>query len=120
MPEILFFPYYGPNRHSEKRVIEFRLDFGSEDITELLVQVSDIRQALLDAGVLNEDEVFPMQALGEDRIDWYSSLLAQTTLLLQSKTGHRLSFSSVIPDYAKKRFWPSLQGWHIQGTCQPS
>lgn len=103
MPEILFFPYYGPNRHSEKRVIEFRLDFSSEDFTELLVQVSDIRQSLLDAGVLNEDEVFPMQALGEDRIDWYSSLLAQTTLLLQSKTGHRLNFSSVIPDHAKKR-----------------
>jgi len=103
MPEILFFPYFGPNRHSEKRVIEFRLDFSNEDITELLLQVSDIRQSLLDAGVLNEAEVFPMQALEEGRINWYSSLLTQTTLLLQSKAGHRVNFSSVIPDHAKKR-----------------
>ena len=103
MPEILFFPYYGPNRHSEKRVVEFRLDFSGEPIAGFPLQVSDIHQLLLSTGVLNAGEPYPMLPLLDDRISWYSSLLAQTALLFQRKSGHRVSFTSVIPDSVKKR-----------------
>ena len=102
MPEILFFPYYGPNRHSEKRVVEFRLDFSGEPIPGFPLQVSEIRQLLLDAGVLNEGEPYPIHPLMDDRMSWYSSLLAQTALLFQSKSGHRVSFTSVIPEPIKR------------------
>jgi len=103
MPEILFFPYFGPNRHSDKRVVEFRLNFGDGEIAEFPLQVADIRDLLLEAGVLYEDEPFPTQALGENWISWYASLLAQTALLFQSKNGHRVGFTSVITDPVKKR-----------------
>ncbi len=114
MPEILFFPYYGPNRHSEKRVVEFRLDFNREDISAFLLQVSDIRQILIEGGVLNKGERFPEQALGEDRISWYSSLLAQTALLFQRKSGHRVSFTNVIPDPVKKRCVALMEHEHSE------
>jgi len=114
MPEILFFPYFGPNRHSEKRVIEFRLDFSREPVTEFPLQNSDIRQLLLEAGVLHEDEAFPQQALPGDRISWYASLLVQTALLLQSKNGHRVSFSCVMPDPVKERCVALMEHEHSE------
>lgn len=74
MPEILFFPYFGPNRHSDKRVIEFRLDFSRDDTSETLTQAADIRELLPDAGILNEGELFPTQSLPEERMSSYSSM----------------------------------------------
>jgi len=102
MPEILYFPYFGHSRRSDKRVVEVRLDFNQDGSTEFPRQVSDIRQILLKAGILNQREHFPAQALREDRISWYSSLLVQTALLLQRKNGHRVDFFSVISQADKK------------------
>lgn len=94
MPEILYFPFFGPNRRSDRRVIELRLDFSHMEDTEFPKQVSDIRDLLLEVGVLGERELFPAETLPEDRMNWYSSLLAQTALLLQRKNGHRVDFFS--------------------------
>lgn len=103
MPKILFFPYFGPSRRSEKRVVEIRLDFSVGEESEFPQQVSDIRPLLVGAGILQHEEKFPEQALTDERISWYSSLLAQTALLFQRKTGHRVQFFSIITDQPGKR-----------------
>lgn len=95
MPEILFFPHFGPGWRSHRRVVEVHLDFSRDGKNEFPRKVSDIRQVLIEAGVLNNQEHFPAQPLREDRISWYSGLLIQTALLLQQKAGHRVGFSSV-------------------------
>jgi len=95
MPRVLFFPYFGPSRRSDKRVIEIKLDFGPLDSSGFPQQVSSVRQLLLDAGVLEAEERYPDEPLPDDRMAWYSSLLAQTALLFQRKNGHRVGFFSV-------------------------
>jgi UDP-N-acetylmuramyl tripeptide synthase len=103
MPKILFFPYFGPSRRSEKRLVELRLDFANDHGTEFPEQPSDIRQILIAAEILAPQEHFPEQALSDDRMAWYSSLLVQTALLFQRKNGHRVDFSAVSCEPAKKR-----------------
>ncbi len=103
MPKILFFPYFGPSRRSEKRVVELRLDFANDHGSEFPQQPSDIRQILNAAEILAPKEHFPEQALPDDRMAWYSSLLVQTALLFQRKNGHRVDFSAVTCEPAKKR-----------------
>jgi len=105
MPEILFFPYFGPNRHSDRRVVEIRLDFSGDDETDFLARVTDTRQLLVESGILSREEQFPQQAQapGEDRISGYSSLLVQTALVFQHKNGHRVDYFSVSCDLQKKR-----------------
>lgn len=95
MPRSLFFPYFGPNRRSDLRVVEIRLDFGPDDVGGFPQQVSDIRQILLGAGVIDAEDKFPDKPLPDGRMAWYSSLLAQTALLFQRKNGHRVDFFSV-------------------------
>jgi hypothetical protein len=63
MPQSLFFPYFGPNRRSDLRVIEIRLDFGPDDVGGFPQQVSDIRQILLGAGVIDDEDRFPEKPL---------------------------------------------------------
>jgi UDP-N-acetylmuramyl tripeptide synthase len=103
MPEILFFPYFGPNRHSDKRVVECRLNFGHEKNKEFPQQASDIHDLLIENGMLDSTEKFPQESVGDNRIDWYSSLFAQTALLFQYNNGHRVGFYSVSSDALKKR-----------------
>lgn len=103
MPRILFFPYFGPSRRSEKRVVEIRLEFSADDESVFPQQVSDIRSLLIRAGILDADEKFPEQTLADEKISWYSSLLAQTAILFQRKTGHRVQFCSIAADLAGKR-----------------
>jgi len=75
--------------------MEITLEFepGSEE--KFPQHVSDIRDPLLDGGILEKGEKFPEQALPDERMQWYSSLLVQTALLFQRKAGHRVSFFSV-------------------------
>ena len=54
MPEILYFPYFGPNRRSDRRVVEIRLDFESADENDIPQLVSDTRKLLENAGLLSE------------------------------------------------------------------
>lgn len=103
MPEILFFPYFGPNRHTDCRVVEFRLDFNGDKETDPEIQPAETRRLLLEAGILGDGERFPRQAPAGDRFERYSSLLVQTALLFQIKTNHRVEFSSVSCDPQTKR-----------------
>ena len=103
MPRILFFPFYGPSRRSDKRVVEVRLDFADDPGSGFPGRPEEIRQKLLGAGILAEGETFPLLPLPEKRMDWYASLLAQTALLLQRKNGHRVDYVDVSCDSENKR-----------------
>ena len=114
MPEILFFPYYGPNRRSDRRVVEIRLDFGSDESSGFPLKVSDIRTILVDSGVLTEGESFPEKPPPDDRTDWYSSLLAQTALLLQRKNDHRVKYFCVSCEPGIKRCTALVEHEHSE------
>ena len=103
MPKILFFPFYGPSRRSSRRVVEFRLDFSADKGAEFPQQTADIRKLLIEANVLSQQENFPVQPSNDERMIWYSSLLLQTALLLQRKTGHRVDFFSVTCEPEQQR-----------------
>jgi len=103
MPEILFFPFYGPGRRSDKRVVELRLDFSVENDVDFPKQTSDIHSLLIEAGILAGSEEFPLLPCPDEPMGWYSSLLVQTALLLQRKTGHRVDFFSVSCETGQKR-----------------
>lgn len=100
MPAIEYFPYKGPNRRSDKPVVEILLKFTPADANGFPRHVSEIRDLLISAGILAPMEVFPEQVLPEgglpaERMAWYTSLLVQTALLFQRKAGHRVNFFSV-------------------------
>ncbi len=103
MPEILFFPFYGPNRRSSRRVVEFRLDFSADKESEFPEQIADIRKLLIEADIISKQESFPVQTCAGERMAWYSSLLVQTALLLQRNAGHRVDFFSVTCEPDLKR-----------------
>ena len=95
MPFIEYFPYRGPNRRLDTQVVEILLKFGPSDDGGFPRRVAEVRDLLISGGILAPDELFPQQALPAERRTWYSSLLVQTALLFQRKTGHRVSFFSV-------------------------
>ena len=103
MPKFLFFPYFGPNRRSDKRVVELRLEFESEKDEEFPPQLADIKLKLVEAGVLAPEEAFPEKPLPDNRMVRYSLLLAQTALLFQRKCGHRVNFYSVLSEPHQNR-----------------
>lgn len=92
MPAIEFFPYNGPNRRSDLPVVEVLLKFRPADTSAFPRQISDIRNLLIEGGILTREEVFPEQTLPEERMAWFASLLAQTALLFQRKAGHRVNY----------------------------
>lgn len=96
MPIIEYFPYRGPNRRMDLPVVEILLTFRPADDAGFPRRVSDIRGLLIDGGIIAADEPFPDQALPDERKTWYATLLAQTALLFQRRTGHRVHFFSVI------------------------
>jgi len=100
MPAISWFAYCFPNRRTDKTVVEITLDFKPADRHGFPRRASDVKNILVSSGILTADEVFPQQALPDDRMGWYTSLLVQTALLFQRKTGHRVSFHSfsLFPD----------------------
>jgi UDP-N-acetylmuramyl tripeptide synthase len=103
MPSALFFPYFGPNRRSDRKVVELRLDFGPDEEIRIPRQLADTRQLLEQTGILASEQPFPESPLPEEPAAGYASLLAQTALLLQQKNGHRVDFHSVSfnPDKAR-------------------
>ena len=114
MPKILFFPLFGPNRRSDRRVIEIRLDFSADRYPMPVPAVSHTRQRLLEAGVLVDREPFPKEPLPEGAMTRYSSLLAQTALLLQSANGHRVDFFSVACEQGDQRFLAVVEHEHSE------
>jgi len=96
MPVIEYFPYTGPNRRSDKTLVEVTVKFEPGKRLGFPQQVSEVKQLLINGGILTEDDVFPQQPLPEESRAWYTSLLLQTALLFQTKTGHRVNFFSVL------------------------
>ena len=103
MPSFLFYPYYGPNRRSDKKVVEVHLDFAGDDALGNSLQPADIKKKLVAAGALAASEPFPGQAPGSEHMASYSSLLAQAALLFQRNNGHRVEYFSVVPDLGRKK-----------------
>lgn len=105
MPAIKWFAYNFPNRRVEMPVVEIRLNFSSEDRFDPVLHTPLIKKILVDSGILAGDEVFPRQALPDDQIGCYTSLLVQTALLFQRRAGHRVSFFSTtcFPDQNRSR-----------------
>jgi len=95
MPEILYFPYFGPNRRAEQRVVEIRLTPGSEEHDLFPLRSAEVRQLLLEAGVLTSVEDAFDDPAGESEQLINLSSLAQTAIMFQRKNGHRVSFFSV-------------------------
>lgn len=112
MPFIEYFPYRGPNRRMDLRVVEILLKFGPADESVFPRRVSDIRELLISAGILAADEIFPEQDPPDERKTWYASLLAQTALLFQRKAGHRVNFFSVTDMPDQKRCMALLEHEH--------
>lgn len=92
MHKILFFPYFGPNRRSDRRVIEIRLNPDSDDLCGFTQQISDIKQSLLDAEILKGEKSFFDEPLPDDRMEKHLALLAQTALLFQRASQSYFSF----------------------------
>jgi hypothetical protein len=103
MPSSLFFPYFGPNRRSDRKVIELRLDFGPDEDFKIPRQLVGTRQLLDQIGILARENDFPKQALPKEPPACYASLLGQTALLLQQENGHQVEFHSVSFDQDKAR-----------------
>ncbi|MGB5489180.1 MAG: hypothetical protein WBN06_17445, partial [Lysobacterales bacterium] len=95
MPVIEYFAYTGPNRRSDMPVVEITLNFRPGNVPGFPQHESEIRDLLISGGILTPNEAFPEQALPAERMTWYASLLAQTALLFQRKSGHRVNYFSV-------------------------
>ena len=113
MPVIEWFAYAGPNRRSDRKVVEVTLKFGPADQSAFPESSSDIRQLLVEGGILTGAEDFPAKTLPGERMAWYSSLLIQTALLFQQKAGHRVTFTSVSVCAGKQRCIALVEHQHI-------
>ncbi len=91
MPDIRYFPYFGPNRRSDLPVVEISLDFTAGEEPDVDRSRGEVEGSLREAGILDAGEPFPAMALPGDGPGGYGSLLAQTALLLQRKAGHRVN-----------------------------
>lgn len=98
MPDISWFAYPYPNRRTDKTVVEITLNFSADDQLNRSRHTRVVKSILVKSGILDKDEVFPEQALPDDDLGWYTSLLVQTALLFQRKTGHRVNFYSLSCD----------------------
>ena len=99
MPKFLFFPYFAPNRRSDRRLVELRVDFDLEKVKEGSPRrLEDIRPLLIEAGVLKEGDTFPRKPVLDEGMESYASLLAQTAILFQHLCGHKVSFFSVLSE----------------------
>lgn len=94
----------GPNRRTDITVVEITINFSPEGEHGFPQQSADIKDLLVKAGVLAQEDKFPERYLPDDRMDWYASLVAQTALLFQQKAGHRVSQFSVlnVPDKPRR------------------
>jgi UDP-N-acetylmuramyl tripeptide synthase len=95
MPVVKYFPYFGPNRRSDRPVVEITLNTAADDGQNPPSSVSGLKSILQSGGVLTAGDRFPKQVLPTGTLDRYASLLVQTALLFQRKAGHRVSFFSV-------------------------
>jgi UDP-N-acetylmuramyl tripeptide synthase len=76
-------------------LVEISLHFLPAELRHHVMDVAPIRRSLEQAGVLDTGEAFPAHPLPGDFTGWFTSLLAQTALLFQQKTGHHVSYYEV-------------------------
>jgi len=95
MPGIAWFAYCFPNRRVDRPVVEITVKFGPGDQRSFPQHISEIKDVLISGGILTAKDNFPDQALPDERMAWFTSLLAQTALLFERKAGHRVNFYSV-------------------------
>ena len=95
MPRIDWFAYCFPNRRSDKPVVEITVKFGPGDQRGFPQHITEIKDLLISGMILAPKENFPDQALPEERMAWFTSLLVQTALLFERKASHRVNFYSV-------------------------
>jgi len=112
MPKFLFFPYFGPNRRSDKRLVELRVDFDSETGDKFPRRLADIKPLLIEAGILKQDDIFPEKPLPDESMASYVSLLAQTAILLQISCGHQAGFCSVLSETDRSRYTALIEYEH--------
>ena len=105
MPQIVYFAYLGPNRRSDLRLVEARLDFTVEQAREEGFEsfANHIQHLLVVSEVLVPGEVFPPEPFPDRHMGGYASLLAQTALLFQAKAGHRVEFHQLICEPERRR-----------------
>ncbi len=105
MPQIVYFPYLGPNRRSDLRLVEARVEFTTQQASEEGLEgfADYIRQLLAAGGVLTPGEVFPPDPFPDLYMRGFASLLAQTALLLQRKAGHDVDFYQVTCEPERRR-----------------
>ncbi|MBT8063200.1 MAG: hypothetical protein HKO64_11030, partial [Xanthomonadales bacterium] len=87
MPKFTYYPYYGPNRRSDRRMVEVLVDFDPDERVPEAVEKRAIR-ALRDVLPGSADALFPAKDAPRDamvRLGWY---LARTALYLQRAAGH--------------------------------
>lgn len=105
MPRIIYFAYFGPNRRSDLRLIEARLDFSAEQLKEKGFEslVHNVHRLLSVGGVLASADKFPPELIPDEPMGGLASLLAQTALLFQRKAGHRVNYHQVIREPERRR-----------------
>jgi UDP-N-acetylmuramyl tripeptide synthase len=96
MPEALFFPYFGPGRRSDLKVIEIRLDFSHSELDQFPQQVPRIQRALANAGILAGSLDSIDGRPGHCSRNDYAALLARTALLFQQASGHEVEHCQVV------------------------
>ena len=97
MPKIEWFATCFPGRRADRPVVEVAIDFENDKEGSFPRHSSQIRDLLIESGLLSGQDKFPYEELPDGRENWYTSLLLQTALLLQKKAGHRVSFFSILP-----------------------
>ena len=88
---IRYFPYLGPSRRSDHRVVEIHLDPGAENSADAPRQTSQVLKLLSEARILKAGEKFPHVKPPEEHDAWFAAMLAELALLFQQKGGHRVS-----------------------------
>lgn len=114
MPQISYFAYLGPNRRSDLRLVEARLDFTTQETSSggLENLVAQMSNSLVAGGVLAPGDMFPSEPLAQDYMRGYASLLAQTVLLFQRKAGHRVGYHQLMHEPKRHRYIALVEHEH--------
>lgn len=103
MPKFLFYPYYGPNRRSDRRVVEIRIEFSAAEVRSPPDPLPALRHALQDHAVLGKGEVFAGQLAAADPLTRYAGLLAAAAVQLQRSSGHRVEYTHAFQESGSHR-----------------
>ena len=111
------FFYYGPNRRTDKPVIEQLIQFEPAGLKLIGNKASSLESRLVkllrDNRILAESENFPFTALAQEPKEWFCALYAQLALLFQQKCDHDVTFFSAMPVRDENRYICLIEYEHI-------